>query len=125
MATVQIRINSRDYDVACDDGQEDHLRRLADEVDGRIKALIKAMGTNPGESYALMLTALTMADEVLENKKETAKIGIEVKRLGAMVNDDKKLEQEGRMLEIENAMAVTLEEIALRIEKIAQQIEVS
>lgn len=125
MALVRIRINSREYDVACDDGQEDQLRALAGEVDGRVKALVRSMGANPGESMALALTALTMADEVIENKRETRKIAAEVQRLAALVNEDKKLEQEGRMYEIENAMAVTLEEIAMRIEKIAEQVELS
>jgi cell division protein ZapA len=124
MAIVQIRINGRSYDVACDDGQEDHLGVLADEIDGRVRDLVRAMGTHPGESMALLLTALTMADEVIENKKETANIAAEVQRLASLVNDDRKQEQEGRMVEIENAMAVTLEEIALRIEKIAEQIEI-
>lgn len=124
MATVHIRINSRDYEIACDDGQEDHLRKLADEVDSRIRALVRSMGANPGDSFALALTALTMADELIENKKENAKIAAEVKRLGYLVNEDRRQEQDGRMQDIENAMAVTLEEIALRIEKIAQTIEV-
>jgi len=125
MALVHIRLNGRDYDVACDDGQEDHLRGLAGQVDDRLKTLIRAMGTNPGESMALALIALTMADELLENKKETAKISSEVQRLAALVNDSKNLEQESHMLEIEHAMATTLEEIALRIERIAETIEVS
>ncbi len=125
MAQVRIRLNSREYDVACDDGQEDHLRGLAGAVDDRIKSLIKVMGTNPGESMAMVLTSLMMADELIENKKEIVKIAAEVQRLSLLVNDDKKLEQEGRMIEMESAMATTLEEIALRIEKIAEAIEVS
>ena len=125
MAQVRIRLNSREYDVACDDGQEDHLRGLAGAVDDRIKSLIKAMGTNPGESMAMVLTSLMMADELIENKKEIVKIAAEVQRLSMLVNDDKKLEQDGRMIEMESAMATTLEEIALRIEKIAEAIEVS
>lgn len=123
MALIRIRINNREYDVACDDGQEDHLRALAGEVDGRVRGLVRSMGANPGESMALALIALTMADEIIENKRETSKIAAEVQRLAALVNDDRKMEQEGRMYEIENAMAVTLDEIALRIEKIAEQVE--
>ena len=125
MASMHIRLNNRDFEIACDDGQEDHLRGLAGQVDDRIKTLIRAMGSNPGDSLALVLTALTMADELFENKKETAKIAAEVQRLAALVNSDKKLEQDGRMHEIEAAMAATLEEIAQRIETIAEAVEVS
>lgn len=124
MSIVHIRINGREYDVACDDGQEEHLRLLADEVDDRVRSLLYGMGSNPGENMALLLTALMMADEAIENKREIKEIAAEVEQMKALVNDDKKTVQEDRMAEIETAMAVTLEEIALRIEKIARQIEV-
>lgn len=123
MALVGLRVNGRLYEVACDDGQEDHLRMLADEVDDRMRALVKAMGMHPGEGMALLLTALTMADEIIENRKENQEVATEVQRLASMVSDDNRMGQEGRMVEIEQAMATTLEEIALRIEKIADQVE--
>ena len=124
MALVHIRLNNRDYDIACDDGQENHLRSLAGQVDDRIKTLVRAMGSNAGEALVLVLNSLTMADELLENKKEISKIAAEVQRLAALVTDDKKLEQQNHMIDIEHAMAATLEDIALRIEKIAEAIEV-
>jgi len=123
MSIVQIRVNGKEYSVACDDGQEEQLRFLADEVDDRIRSLVFSMGSNPGEGMALLLTALTMADELIENKKEIEKIAAEVNRLGSLVNDDQKAAQDTRLVEIEHAMVVTLEEIAQRIEKIADQIE--
>jgi cell division protein ZapA len=124
MAVVNIRINGRDYQVACDDGQEEHLRLLADDIDERVRALVFGMKGNPGEALSLLLTALTMADEQSEFKKETERLAAEVRRLRALVDDEKKQERQNRMAEMETAMAVTLDEIALRIEKIAQQIEI-
>jgi cell division protein ZapA len=123
MAIVHIRVNGREYDVACDDGQEEHLRLLADEVDDRVRALAFGMG-NPAENMALLLTALMMADEAIENKKEIQSIAAEVEHLRANMVEDKKTGQDDRMAEIEGAMAITLEEIAARIEKIAAQMEV-
>jgi cell division protein ZapA len=123
MAIVHIRIHGREYDIACDDGQEEHLRFLADEVDERVRALAYNMGGNPGEAMGLLLTSLTMADELIESKREIERITAEVRRIGTLVDDDKKLMSETRMVEIENAMATTLEEIASRIERIADQAE--
>ena len=123
MAVVHIRIGGREYQVACDDGQEEQLHFLASAVDERMKSLLRGMGTHPGESMALLLTSLTMADEIFENKKEIDNVASEVKRLASLVNDDRKHEQDDRMIEIENAMAITLEEIAMRIEKIADRVE--
>lgn len=116
MAVVHIRINNKLYDLACDDGQEEQLRLLADEVDERVQALVYRMGGNPGDAMALLLTALTMADEINENKKE-------IHRLNSGLGPVEPAPSEQRMAQIEAAMAVTLEEIAQRIEKIADQVE--
>lgn len=123
MATVTLRISGRHYEVACDDGQEDHLRMLADEIDERVRAIISGMGHHPGEGMVMLMAALTMADEIVDNRRENREIADEVQRLAGLVNEDSRAGQEGRMVEIEQAMATTLEEIALRIEKIADQVE--
>ena len=112
-----IRIHGRDYDLACDDGEEEHLRFLADELDDRVRALASRMGGNPGESMALLLVALTMVDELAENKREIAQLAADVKK-------GSKTAPDGRLAELEDAMAITLEDIAVRIEKIASRIEV-
>lgn len=121
MAVVHIRINGRDYSIACDDGQEEQLRLLADEVDERIRSLVFRMGGNPGEEMALLLTALTMADEIIENKKEIEKMAGE-RKLNRSPAPDRRSEE--RIQEIEAAMSATLEDIAQRIEKIAEQVEI-
>ena len=125
MAVVPVKINGREYQVACDDGQEEHLQFLSEEVNSRLKMLLRGMRSSPGEVMTLILTALMMADEIIENKREIESIAAEVQRLAALVNDDKRHEQDGRMAEIEHAMATTLEEIAMRIERIADRIELS
>lgn len=123
MAVVGLRVGGRHFEVACDDGQEDHLRLLADEIDERMRRLLRGMGVHPGPDMALLLTALMMADEIIENNKENQAIASEVQRLAGLVNDDQHMGQEDRMADIEKAMATTLEEIALRIERIADQVE--
>lgn len=40
MTAVTIKVGGRDYRIACDDGQEEHLRFLADEVDERLQSLL-------------------------------------------------------------------------------------
>ena len=114
MALVHIRIHGHDYALACDNGEEEHLRLLADEVDDRVRALIFRMGGNPGESMALLLAALTMADDILENKREIERLSSDLRRIGTTGDPSASMEA---------AMAVTLEDIAARIEKIAERIE--
>ena len=65
---VAISINGRDYDIACDDGQEEHLTRLAGFVDERVQELVSTVG-NIGDMRLLVLTSLLIADELHENRR--------------------------------------------------------
>lgn len=114
MAAVTIRVGGRDWRIACDDGQEEHLRLLADEVDDRVRSLAYGAGDHMSDGMALLLTALTMADELTELKKENDEL-----RAGGNTDVG-----DTRLREMEAAMAATLDEIAARIEKIAEQAEI-
>lgn len=112
MSVVNIKIGGREYQVACGEGQEEHLRLLADEVNDRINSLFfnsKNVKNKPSEPMMLVMAALMLADELQESKKET-----DYFMTHAPEDNGKKAQ------EIEAAMAVTLEEIAARIEKIAE-----
>ena len=65
MAHVNVTINSRQYRMACDDGQEDHLTRLAGELDQRIDALRRDFG-EIGDMRLTVMAALIVADELAE-----------------------------------------------------------
>ena len=58
MAQVSVTINGRRFNMACEDGQEDHLTALAREFDTRIEGLRSKFGdqlikTVRGEGYQL------------------------------------------------------------------------
>lgn len=72
MAQMTVRINGYNYTVGCEDGQEAHLRAMAEEVDHRI-ASIKAAGGQSGEARLLVLAALLLADEVHDLKLDLAR----------------------------------------------------
>ncbi len=65
MAQVEISINGRNYQIACDDGQETHLAQLGEYVDRRVKELVAAVG-QVGDSRLLVMVALLIADELAE-----------------------------------------------------------
>jgi cell division protein ZapA len=67
MAEVDILVNDRTYKVACQDGQEERLLRLAAHLDRESRALVADLG-QIGESRLLLLTALTVCDELFEVK---------------------------------------------------------
>lgn len=66
MAQVDVAINGRNYRVACDDGQEDHLRQLAEYVDRRVMELVESVG-QIGEARLVVMVSLLIADELSES----------------------------------------------------------
>ena len=69
MAEVSIVIKGRQYDIACDDGQEDRVLKLAAYIDNKLK-LIARSGSAYNESHLMVLTSLVLADEVFEIKEK-------------------------------------------------------
>lgn len=107
MAQVDVAINGQNYRIACEEGQQDHLRQLAEDVDGRIVELVEAMG-QIGELRLLVMVSMLMADELHESA-ETAGAGN-----GANGRDAAEAEAE---------MARGIDAAAQRIETIAAGIE--
>ncbi len=65
MPEVEVVINGRNYQIACDDGQETHLAQLGEYVDRRVKELVTAVG-QVGDSRLLVMASLMIADELAE-----------------------------------------------------------
>ena len=63
MSQVNVTINGRQFRMACDDGQEGRLKRLAQDLDQRIEALRKTHG-EIGDARLTIMAALTLADEL-------------------------------------------------------------
>ena len=99
MAQVTITINSREYAVACEDGQEVRILQLARMLDEKAKLLTPMVG-------------LLLADELTELRKGNPS--------SAAVSEgfDKQ-----RLAEIDKATAETLDKIAQEINSVAKQIE--
>ena len=75
MPQVDVTINARQYQIACDQGQEDHLAMLAGYVDGRIQELVAAIG-QVGDTRLLVMTSLMVADELSEAYATLSEAGL-------------------------------------------------
>lgn len=109
MAHVTVTINGRQYQVACDDGQEAHLARLGNYVDNRVQELVAAVG-QAGDARLLVMVSLLLADELSDAYSELDSIR-------------KKSEGVARIIESEEKVSRTLESFAERIEGIAADLE--
>lgn len=68
MSQISITINSREYPVACEDGQELRIMQLADILDEKAK-LLSGDTNQISESHLLAMVGLLLADELSELKK--------------------------------------------------------
>jgi cell division protein ZapA len=71
MAQVDIVINGREYRIACEDGQEAHLRSLAGYIDDKIGELVGAVG-QVGDTRLMVMASLLVADELSDTREELA-----------------------------------------------------
>jgi cell division protein ZapA len=65
MASINATIAGRQFRLACEDGQEDHLQALARELDERIEGLRKKFG-EIGDTRLIVMAALMVSDELSE-----------------------------------------------------------
>ncbi|MEQ1889556.1 MAG: cell division protein ZapA [Alphaproteobacteria bacterium] len=65
MPQVSVRVNGREYDLTCGDGEEAHLRDLALYVDAKITAL-RGTGANLSDAQLLLMAGIVISDELSE-----------------------------------------------------------
>ncbi len=68
MAQVQLVVGGRHYRVACQDGGETHLERLAHDLDLKIAEVTRSMG-GMDEPRQLLFAALLLADELVDLRR--------------------------------------------------------
>jgi cell division protein ZapA len=83
MPLVNVMVNSRAYTIACDDGEEDHLRALAEHVDTKVKELLGSVG-QVGDQRLLLMAALLIADEHHEAANQ---LHLRTQELGELVGN--------------------------------------
>ncbi len=65
MAHVIVQVNGRPYTMQCPEGEEAHLRELADLLDGEVQRVKQSVG-NVGDIRMLVMAGLMVADRLSE-----------------------------------------------------------
>ena len=107
MAQVDVLINGKSYNVACDDGQEDHLLQLAGYVDQRIQDLVNSVG-QVGDARLLVMASLLISDELSE--------------IYAKKTKNNNIESTSQLL-VEQELVKVINDLAQRIEEIADTLD--
>ena len=69
MANVSIKFNNKEFLLACEDGQEEHLEELLIQINKKFNSLKNDLG-NLGENKLLLITAVKIMDEYYETKRK-------------------------------------------------------
>ena len=87
MANVNITFNGKEFLLSCEDGQEEHLVELSEQLNNKFANLKSQLG-NIGENKLLLITSIKVMDEYFETKK---KIEEKKKELNDLSNKFKEL----------------------------------
>jgi cell division protein ZapA len=119
MSQVNVSINGRQFRMACEDGQEEHLLSLARDFDGRIEGLRSKFG-EIGDTRLTVMAALTIADELGEMRARINRLEDEL----ATVQGEQAVSEE-QLRSAQAALAAAMNAAAQRIESVARKLNQS
>lgn len=116
MAQVTVIVNGRNYTLACEDGEEEHLTALANFIDARVAELGQQIG-QVGDARLMLMASLVVADE----------LAVAHERVEDLEREIEQLRREKQVVEAaaagEEKFAEVLESAAQRIEDIAARLQ--
>lgn len=80
MPSVSVKINGKNYRMACDEGQEAHLEELARKFDKYVDELKGSFG-DIGDQRLTVMAGIMVTDELAELKKRFTDVEGELKSL--------------------------------------------
>jgi len=114
MSHINVTINGRQYRMACEEGQEVRLLKLAENLQQRVESLRGKFG-EIGDARLTVMAALTVCDELLDAGQRIRSLEEELDTLRGV-----RLVAADRARSTQNAVANALNSAAERIEKTTQ-----
>jgi cell division protein ZapA len=116
MPQVSVTINGRQFRMACEEGEEEHLLQLAADLDTRITRLRGRFG-EIGDTRLTVMAALTLADELSETKEKLQRVEPELATLqdASAISADRAQETQGAIAAALNAAAERIESLTKRL----------
>ncbi|HEY2183700.1 MAG TPA: cell division protein ZapA [Xanthobacteraceae bacterium] len=116
MPQVNVTINGRQFRMACEEGEEAHLVRLAEDLDQRISRLRTRFG-EIGDTRLTVMAALTLSDELSDTKQRLQRMETELAKLqdGAVASADRAQTTHTAIVAALNAAAERIETLTRRL----------
>ncbi len=78
MSHINVTINGRQYRMACEEGQELRLLKLAENLESRVESLRGRFG-EIGDARLTVMAALTVCDDLVDAGQQIRKLEDELK----------------------------------------------
>ena len=114
MSHINVTLNGRQYRMACEEGQQTRLLKLAENLESRIQSLRGKFG-EIGDARLTVMAALTVCDELLDANSRIRTLEEELEALR-----DIRVAAADRAKATQTAVANALNAAADRIEKTTQ-----
>ena len=114
MSHINVTINGRQYRMACEEGQEVRLLKLAESLESRVEELRGKFG-EIGDARLTVMAALTVCDELLDASQRMQALEAELENLRSV-----RVAATDRARVTQIAVANALNAAADRIEKTTQ-----
>jgi cell division protein ZapA len=111
MSHINVTINGRQYRMACEEGQEVRLLKLAESLESRVEELRGKFG-EIGDARLTVMAALTVCDELLDATQRMQALEAELENLRSI-----RVAATDRARTTQIAVANALNSAADRIEK--------
>ena len=116
MPLVNVLVNGRAYTVACDEGEEAHVRELGQYLDKRVRELSSSVG-QVGDARLLLMAGLVISDELFEALK---KLDEREKEIAALKSAEAAAAE--ALEESDSCAGDLLEQAASRMQAIAERL---
>ncbi|RTL52201.1 MAG: cell division protein ZapA [Bradyrhizobiaceae bacterium] len=113
---VNVTINGRQYRMACEEGQETRLLRLAETLESRVESLRGKFG-EIGDQRLTVMASLTIADELVDAERRIRGLMEEIEALREV-----RLTAADRARATQTAVANALNAASDRIEKMTREL---
>jgi cell division protein ZapA len=116
MPLVNVMVSGRAYTIACDEGEEDHLKDLAAHVDSKVRELLESVG-QVGDQRLLLMAAVLITDEYFEAR---SKLESHAKQAGDLASAHEEIS--GKLNQSENTAIELMERASKRAEDLTARL---
>lgn len=125
MPEIQITIGGRQFEVACQDGEESYLHSAAKMLDDEAQVLSDQVGRMP-EARMLLMAGLLLADKTASVEDRITEVRAELAEREAELAGLRNVKIEPERIEVPvvpQSVTDTLAELAARAEALAAEVE--